>query len=117
MHDLGTLPQMEDSQANGINNLGQIVGASGDRRIDPEFAFLYDNGIMQNLNSLINPASGWTLQSTKAPTIPARSWATARLADKHAFLLTPVPEPSTFVLLAAGTIGLLGYAWRWRKQK
>ena len=25
-----------------------------------------------------------------------------------------VPEPSSFVLLGVGTLGLLGYAWRWR---
>ena len=30
--------------------------------------------------------------------------------------VTLVPEPSTFVLLAAGAIGLLGYAWRRRRQ-
>jgi hypothetical protein len=27
----------------------------------------------------------------------------------------PVPEPSTFALLSIGAIGLLAYAWRWRK--
>jgi len=30
--------------------------------------------------------------------------------------LTPVPEPSTFVLLGLGAISLLGYAWRRRRQ-
>ena len=28
----------------------------------------------------------------------------------------PVPEPSTFVLLSMGAVGLLGYAWRRRKR-
>ena len=31
------------------------------------------------------------------------------------FVLTTVPEPSTFVLLVAGAVGLLGYSWRRRK--
>jgi hypothetical protein len=29
--------------------------------------------------------------------------------------LTPVPEPSTLALLAAGLAGLLAYAWRKRR--
>ncbi|MGO9110388.1 MAG: PEP-CTERM sorting domain-containing protein [Thermoguttaceae bacterium] len=35
--------------------------------------------------------------------------------DYHGYIVT-VPEPSTFVLLSVGTIGLLGYRWRQRKQ-
>jgi hypothetical protein len=33
----------------------------------------------------------------------------------ESFLLSPVPEPSTLLLLASGAIGLLAYAWRKRK--
>ena len=33
----------------------------------------------------------------------------------HASLATPVPEPGTLVLLAAGFLGLLAYVWRKRK--
>lgn len=33
----------------------------------------------------------------------------------YEFSLAPVPEPSTFALLACGLIGLLAYAWRKRK--
>ena len=30
--------------------------------------------------------------------------------------ISPTPEPSTLALLAAGTIGIVGYAWRRRKK-
>jgi hypothetical protein len=33
----------------------------------------------------------------------------------HGWVAFPVPEPSTFVLLASGLAGLLAYAWRKRK--
>jgi probable HAF family extracellular repeat protein len=40
----------------------------------------------------------------------------------HGFLATPIPEPSTLLLLAIGTLGAMGWAWRkkrrakWRKR-
>ena len=34
----------------------------------------------------------------------------------HGFLATPVPEPSTLLLLAIGTLGVIGWAWRQRRQ-
>jgi len=33
------------------------------------------------------------------------------------FTIAPIPEPSTLALLAAGAIGLVGYAWRRRISK
>ncbi|MCG2684459.1 MAG: PEP-CTERM sorting domain-containing protein [Planctomycetales bacterium] len=37
------------------------------------------------------------------------------LADNVTVSYTPIPEPSTLALLAAGLVGLLCYAWRKRK--
>ena len=55
----------------GLNNLGQVVGISGtDYSIfDDEWkgsAFLYSEGQMKDLNSLISSNSGWTLDVAKA---------------------------------------------------
>jgi hypothetical protein len=35
----------------------------------------------------------------------------------HGVLATPVPEPSTLVLLAIGTAGAVGSAWRRRRKQ
>lgn len=48
------------STAWDINNDGLIVGESDGQ------AILWENGQMKNLNSLIDPTSGWTLQSARA---------------------------------------------------
>jgi probable HAF family extracellular repeat protein len=60
MFDLGTLGgEQSISAANDINARGQIVGSAetaGDTR-----AFLYENGNMLDLNSLVDPASGWLI--------------------------------------------------------
>ena len=62
MKDLGTLGG-PNSFASNINNSGQVVGgaegvAGGAAHIH---AFLYSGGKMIDLNSLVDPSSGWTL--------------------------------------------------------
>ena len=49
--DLGTLPGDTTSMAEGINNLGQVVGDSSDDGVD-DSAFLYNDGVMTNLGTL-----------------------------------------------------------------
>ena len=51
-------------EANGINNSGQIVGTSTNSA-GANVAFRYNNGTMQDLNSLVS-APGWTLQDATA---------------------------------------------------
>jgi len=52
VRDLGTLSGDAVSQAVGINSSGQIVGVSSGAI---NRAFLYENGVMKNLNDLVGP--------------------------------------------------------------
>jgi len=68
--DLGNLANLEgfSSEAFDINDSGQIVGRSQVNSLDPfgnsfspNHAFLWENGTMTDLNSLIPADSGWEL--------------------------------------------------------
>ena len=52
MRDLGTLPGDYASASLGINNGGVVVGASMDANFNPR-AFVWENGVMTDLNTLI----------------------------------------------------------------
>jgi probable HAF family extracellular repeat protein len=95
MQDIGWLDSWLDSTFGlGINNSGQIVGASGGR------AFLYSGGAMVDLNSLIDPLSGWALGNAWAINDAGQITGWGYIGGRqNAFLLTPVPEPSSIALL------------------
>lgn len=57
MQDLGTLPGDVYSEALGINDSGVIVGVSYGAGFSTSRAFIYENGTMTDLNSLIGPSS------------------------------------------------------------
>lgn len=100
--DLGTISdnanlQFFDSEANSINDSGLIVGSS-DKLINTEQegwtkrAFIWDTvNKMQDLNDLIDPASGWVLRVARSINNHGQivGWG---IKDKNcsAFLLTPI---------------------------
>jgi probable HAF family extracellular repeat protein len=61
---LGFLPDDSSATAYAINSSGEVVGYS--RGVSPQRAFLYRNGTMTDLNTLLPPNSGWQLQAATA---------------------------------------------------
>jgi probable HAF family extracellular repeat protein len=118
MTDLGLLPGGTHSVANGINDLGEIVGQANNSTA--ERAFLYANGGMVDLNSLISPSSGWDLVAATAINNAGQITGDGTIGGQsHAFILTPVPEPAAATLMAAGILAVAGMARtrRYRSQK
>jgi probable HAF family extracellular repeat protein len=116
MQDLGTLLGGTSSHATGINDSGKIVGYASTS--DNPHAFLYSGGSMTDLNSLVDLDSGWTLEQANAINNIGQIVGMGRNAagQGFAFLLTPIPEPSTLALLGAGAVGLLLFVWRRRRR-
>jgi probable HAF family extracellular repeat protein len=93
--DLGALPGDTVSTAQGINNAGQVIGVSagGDQfPFTGQRAFLYQDGAMAQLDTLIDPADGfWTIASTVAINNAGQILVGATSNGRQAMLvLTPV---------------------------
>jgi probable HAF family extracellular repeat protein len=103
MQDLGIPDGLGDdnSQANSLNDKGQVVGASGVGFIEsyaPDHALLWQNGAWSDLNTLIPPNSGYYL--IVAFDVNARGEivvcaVNVSTGNIHAALLSPQPSNMT----------------------
>jgi probable HAF family extracellular repeat protein len=134
MIELETLANDPEALAEDINSLGQVVGCSGFSVLAAEQtrAFLWTpstpngtSGTIIDLNSFIDSTSAavWSLRSANA--INDRGQIVGRAEydpdgpggfepEYHAFLLSPVPEPSVSLLISTTAIVLATYARRKR---
>jgi probable HAF family extracellular repeat protein len=103
---IGVISGFTSSRAFGINNAGVVVGsvsAPGQQR-----AAIFTNGQLQLLSNLLSPGQGdWTLLYASAINDAGQIAGVGRLnGELVGFRMTPVPEPFTMTVLAAGLAGL-----------
>jgi probable HAF family extracellular repeat protein len=101
MTDLGTLGGT-DSSAMGINASGQVVGFSDTAGDAAQHAFLYDGSAMIDLNTLIDPASDWTLSYARGINDAGQIVGYGTHNGNESAFLLDVPEPTTLLLLGLG---------------
>jgi probable HAF family extracellular repeat protein len=111
----GVMTDLGVGNAEGINDSGVVVGGN------PNGLFVWDSvSGMQDVNNLLDSSGiGWTCYGCREINNLGQiaGWGEDSSGQIHGVLLTPVPEPSTFVLLGMGVIGLLWtYTWRRRKR-
>jgi probable HAF family extracellular repeat protein len=125
MTDLGTLGG--SSYAYGINDSSTIVGYSWPANSDNPHAFVYLNGIMMDLNSLVPSGAGWQLLEAYGINNAGQIVGEGLLnGQSHAFRLDPasvpsvrtsfsvtsVPEPGTIL----PAVFALVLAWIWGRR-
>lgn len=121
LDDLGVLPGFSSAQANGINNLGQIVGvAMGSSGASSAFFYSDQTGFV-DLTATVGAAAGWLLTSATAINDRGQIAGTGIYKGQiHAIRLdlsfdpVAVPEPSVIALAGVGLIWLAGCCRRSR---
>lgn len=116
--ELGSLPGFETSVAVAINEAGQIVGNAehqegfGQPTSRP---FLYRNGAMIDLSTLLPANSGWSLLrvgdiNNQGQIVGAGFYQ----GTVRGFVIAPVPEPNSVALLSSLLVGI---GWLHRRRK
>ena len=106
---LETPPGTFQSFALGLNAQGSIVGGVRLSNNGPSLAAVWRNGQLSDLNTLVDTTSlpsGAFLSDARAINDNGLITGSIRFAngETQAFLMTPVPEPSTVLMLAVGLL-------------
>jgi probable HAF family extracellular repeat protein len=91
-----------------INESGQVVGSSTTGRPSETHAYLWEDGVMYDLNDLLVGENNWVVAEANAINESGQILGVAVDPSGHqyAVLLTPIPEPSMLVPVALGVFGL-----------
>ena len=115
MKDLGTLGGTF-SEAHGISRNSDVVGVSTTVNNAVQKAFLWQSGLgLQDLNTLIDPASGWTLMEAQAISEDGSYITGVGMVngERHAFLLksliTDTTPPKISFLITPSAPGVSGW--------
>lgn len=113
VQELGTLAGYGVSEARAINTAGAVVGYARTEDFEQWRAFLYRDGAMTDLNSLVPANSGWTLYDAYGINDDGTIVGNGLFNGvEQTFVLTsfqPVPAPPAAVSLGIGSVvGLLG---------
>jgi probable HAF family extracellular repeat protein len=104
---LGTLGT--SSSAYGLNNVNQVVGTSLLADGTTSHAFIYQGSAIKDLNSLIDPASGWVLNEARAINDNGVIVGTGLFDGvQEGYILTPTPEPSSLLLACSAAAVCIG---------
>lgn len=112
LHDRGTLGG-DWANSGGVNDADVIVGRStidiGTGSNGTFHAFIYENGVMSDLNNMIPANSGFTLLGATGINMKGQIAVNAvdSLGQNHALLLNPVPEPASLSLALLGGLAML----------
>lgn len=113
VQDLGNLGA-ESTYALSINDRGDIVGYGATGRGDVLHGFLYIDGELVDLNTLLAAPNGWEITRTSAINEGRQIASLACRIDDASVcmpaLLSPVPEPAASVLWG-GALLLLALRW------
>jgi probable HAF family extracellular repeat protein len=105
---LGTLAPGLNSWASDINNLGWIVGGGKLDLSGITHGFVYIDGALVDLNTLIDPASGWVIEDASAINdlgqIAGKACIGGECYAVRLDLVSAVPEPAQSAMLLGGAV-------------
>lgn len=119
MTDLGSFGGF-DVTIGEMNALGQVVG-TGNTPDGPDVAFISRDGTLVDLNTLIDPASGWAITSAldinDSGQIIANACRDGVCRAVRLDLAAAVPEPDATLLWLAGVSALAGALRKRRREQ